>query len=87
MSGLKEAAAFLDELILEINPPPQTAFALVERKPAPGFDFNWILSRGPLSDEAERKIAAKSKLHPRLSFEGVHEYEGDYRAVTRWISG
>jgi hypothetical protein len=90
MPPLKGAQEVLDDFISAVKPPEPTLFALVERKPGPDHDFNWILSMGPLSGDAktryESKILEMRKEHRRLDWDGVTEREGEWRAVRRWVS-
>jgi hypothetical protein len=87
---LKGAQEFVEDLVRAVRPLKTTAIVLREDEARPGYDFNWIVSTGPLPPDAktrfEQAIIDMRRQYPRVDWEGITEHESDWRVVQRWVS-
>jgi len=86
----KNADTFLDELLQAVRPPPRVAIVLRERAPHFLDDPNWVTAAGAMPPDALERytnaITTLRRQQPHIDWEGVTEYSGDWRRISRWLS-
>ncbi|MBR1132915.1 hypothetical protein [Bradyrhizobium iriomotense] len=87
---MKRAQDLLEGLVRQVRPPRGCAIALTERKPKNDSDPNWLAGAGIMPEDATNRYSQAvfelGKLHPRIEWAGVTEFDGEYRRIARWHS-
>jgi len=87
---MKRAQDLLERLIREVRPPRGCAIALTERKPKSDTDPNWRAGAGIMPEDATNRyshaVSELQKLHPRIEWAGITEFDGEHRRIARWLS-
>jgi hypothetical protein len=87
---MKTAEQLLDELLLDLQPPPGSVIALTEEIPKTDNDPNWISAIGivptPTLSRYQGKVGELRKSDPRVDWSNVSERVGERRRIAKRLS-